>query len=477
MPKQLRQEPFPQTPSPMKQGESWQGYIKRLRAEQDLGPAQIAGIMTASTLMRRTPGAPADQRLLETLGGKLLGQPSFRSLSKDPEALRLARAGKGAELIVRMEAYRARAESETAAYARKPEQTEADARVLRTAMRSMKDSFASKPAAQREREGRYFREMLRRMQHAASLSEQGLALDAKTAKALADSVRRYVDGGTRFAGGKRPAAAFRQSMCVLKQFIPEKDFRQYCGEIDRVRKTRLPNYHRNLNPGDFTEDLLSGESRTAREYMQAAQRRMLKNGATLDGCAVVAAVMELCGGNPNAVIRKSDLQSAVNQLEKPGTAFMRVMEDEDARSHYSELASNGNVMQIGLDIIGSANRHSARAAQWQMDRAMKKAGQEKGGMSTDRLADILAARAVATAGKAGQPITNGAFRALSESIRNSEGFSRLAAQYRSDPGLRGRIDRGFAAGDAGKTLEQEYAKTTAQPQRRADQEVVPAARL
>ena len=282
MPKQIRRERFPQSPSPLRTGESWTSYVNRLRGEAQLGPEQMAGIMAAAALMRRNPGAPADQRLLDALGRRMLRQPSFRSLTQDPEALKLARGGKGAQMIVMMGEKRERSEQETAAYGRSPQDAEADARILRSAVKSMKESFASRPSAQREREGKLFREMLRRMDHAASLSEQGIPLDGKTARELTQCVRRYVDGGSALPGGRRPAAASRQAMCVLKRFMPEKAFSEYCGEINQLRKTRIPNYKRELKPGDFSEDILTGEARTAREYMLAAQRRMLKNGATLE---------------------------------------------------------------------------------------------------------------------------------------------------------------------------------------------------
>ena len=461
MPNQKTKESFQDLrAAPVRAGETWKEYIERLRKGPTVGAAELSGIMCATVLMGKNPNVRVNEQMLNALSARLTKQPSFRRLARDPEALALGRNGKGAEIIVRMGEIKRETDAARARYQRDKSQVRDDAIFLRAAERSMKDSFAQVSPAQKERENRRFLEMMKRMDHARSLAEQGIPLDGKTSRELAQAVQQYNNGGGKTPGGKQQAAASKEALCVLRRLMPAEEFNDYCNSINQAHKAYSPAHRRHVNPADYDDALLRGGARTARDLMLASQRQ-LNRGLTLDGCATVSAIMKLCSGNPNAVIRKDALTAEIGKLKAPGSAFLRAMSDESARGKYAELANQGKGVLLGKSLLQASKEHSIRSAQWQINQSVTSGAKEQGGASVEKLAVILAAREMAVNASATQNITNGAFRVKTEQIRSSPGFSALAAQYRQDPALRHRINAGLTNGDGGKALEQEYKKVNA----------------
>ena len=450
--------------APVLEGETWKQYIDRLRKEPSLGASQVAGIMAATVLMGKDPNAPARGRMLDALSDRLIKQPSFRRLVRDPETLRLARGGKGAEIIVRMGEKKRQEEEERRRYQRDPNKVREDAAFFRAVLKSMKDSFANHSAAQRERESQRFLEMTKRIDHARSMAEQGIPLDGKTARELAQAVQAYNNGGTKTPGGKQQAAASKEALCVLKRLMPEDAFNSYCADINRAHQAQSPAHRRHVNPADYGEALLNGGARTARDLMLASQRQMNK-GMTLDGCATVTAIMKLSRGNPNAIVRREALETEIKKLKAPGSAFLRAMSDDAARGRYAELASKGETARLSRSILQDAKTHSVRAAQWQLNQSLTSTAKDKSGASVDKLAGILAAREMALSADASQNISNSAFKARTEQIRSSAGFAALASRYENDQAFRDRINDGLNKADGGRALEQEYQKVQTAPEK------------
>lgn len=454
-------------PDPVRPGETWKQYIDRLRAANTLGASQMAGIVSATVLMGKDPNAPANGRMLEALSQRVARQSSFRALTRDPEALRLARGGKGAEMIVRMGEHKKRRDEMLRKYKRDPSQAKADAVFFKNVKKSIHDSMANHSAAQRERESKRYLEMLKQLDHAQSLAEQGIAMDGKTARTLAHAVKSYNDGGGKTPGGKVPAAAAKEALCVLKRVMPAEEFNDYCSSINEAHNAKTPAHRRYVDPGKYGEELINGGARTARELMQNAQRRMSRGGMTVDGCAAVTAIMKLSSGNPNAIISRAALETEVGKLKQPGSAFLRAMDDPASRAKYAELAANGKVATLGKTITHDAKAHSVRSAQWQIQQA-KGSASKGGGVSEEKLAMILAARELATNADPSQMITNTAFRSKAEQIRSSPNFAELSNQYRTDRSFHNRINSGLQSGDGGKALQEEYLKmNTPQKQKEA----------
>ena len=438
-------------------GESWGQYIERLRKLPTVGAAQMSRIIAATVLMGKQPNAPANPRMTAALAQRVERHSSFRQLSRDPEALQMARRGKGAEMIVRMGEIKQQKDAMIRRYQRGQFQVRDDARFLKAASKSMRDSFSEQSPAQRERESKRFMEMMKHMDHARSLAEQGIPLDGKTARALAQAVQEYNDGGGKTPGGKQQAAASKEALCVLKRVMPAEEFDGYCASINQAHKAQDPRHRRHVEPNAYTEELLNGSARTARDLMLASQRQM-NRGMTVDSCAAVTAIMQLSRGNPNAIVSKDALEREISGLKSPGSAFLRAMSDDAARGRYSQLAANGETAKLGKAILHDAKQHTIRSAQWQIDQASGAAAMDGKGASVDELAQILAAREMAAGAGPSQKLTNGAFKAKTEEIRSSPSFAALATQYEKDPGCRERINQGLSNGDGGKVLEQEYEK-------------------
>lgn len=444
-------------PDSVRPGETWRQYIDRQRGVNALGASQMVGIVAATVLMGKDPDAPANGRMLETLAQRVGKQSSFRALTRDPEALRLARGGKGAEMIVRMGEHKKAREEMLRKYKRDPNLAKQDAAFFKNVTKSIKDSMATHAAAQRERESKQFLEMMKQLDHARSLAEQGIALDGKTARQLAQAVKRYNDGGGKTPGGKTQAAASKEALCVLKRIMPSEEFGDYCSSINRAHNAQTPAHRRYVDPGKYGEELVNGGARSAQQLMLNSQRYLSK-GMTLDGCAMVTAIMKLSQGNPNAIISRGELETEVSRLKTPGSAFLRAMSDPASRGKYGQLAADGKVATLGKSIIQDAKAHSVRSAQWQIRQSQSSAAREGTGASVEKLAHILAARQMAASADPNQNITNGAFKAKAEQIRSSPAFVELASQYQRDGGFRDRINNGLTNGDGGKALEQEYQK-------------------
>lgn len=466
MAKEVKKSPM--RAEPVREGESWRQYIRRLRTAPTLGPAQIAGIMAATVLMGKKANAPANPRTLDALSTRLTRQPSFRRLCRDPESLQLARGGKGAELISKMGEIKRQQDEMIRKYDRSSYKVRDDAVMLDAAMKSMEDSFATRSAVQKERESKRFAEMIKRMEYARSLAEKGIPMDGKTARELAQVVQRYNDGNGKTPGGKQQAAASKEAMSVLKYLMPQEEFSAYCNDINRAHNAESPRHRRHVDEKKFGMDVLTGNARSAAQLMTATQKQ-LSRGLTVDGCAAATAIRTLSKGNPNAIIGKEELDREIKKLKQPGSAFLRAMGDNKARERYTQLAAEGKVGRLSKSILHDARTHSVRSAQWQVNQAVKSTGKGGGGVSVDKLAAILAAREMAMTSGPDQNITNRAFQVRTEQIHSSPGFSALANQYRSDPSLRSRINQGLSNGDGGKVLEEEYKKVNS-PQREKEAE-------
>ena len=442
-----------------KAGESWRSYLRRL-ADMPASAPQMAGIIAATTLMRRSPDTPVNPEMLETLASRIVRRPELRELSRDPKAIVLAKQGKGGELINELSAKRELIRQRTERYRRPEGLMREDAAFLKLAISSIKDESTRRGAAMKERESLRLQEMIKRMEHAQSLLEQGIPLSGKVTRELVGAVRRYNDGGTAIPGGKKPAAMSKQAMCVLKRFSPQQEFENYCGEINRHRGAERASHPLHVDPAGYDRGVLTGSTRTASELLRDSQRQLLR-GLTVDGCAAATAIRLLSNGNPNAVIPADKLQTEMKRLKTPGSAFMKVMEDEKSRGSLSAMAAQGKIGALSRTIVHQAKLHSVRAAQWQINQAAA-AVANNGKATKAQLAGVLAARELTTGSEPGTMLTNKAFRERARQIEQSDGFNALAERYEKSPSYRNYINAGLRTGSSGEKLTQEYQKMSAQ---------------
>ena len=120
------------------------------------------------------------------------------------------------------------------------------------------------------------------------------------------------------------------------------------------------------------------------------------------------------------------------------------------------LASKGQVGKVGSSIIEEARKHSAKAAQWQMDQAASAAGAGKG--SKQVMATVLAAKELFNNSDPATGITKDAFAHRANTIAESQAFKKLAQRYDQDPAYRNRMDSEIAAGDKSNAVLLDYKK-------------------
>lgn len=132
------------------------------------------------------------------------------------------------------------------------------------------------------------------------------------------------------------------------------------------------------------------------------------------------------------------------------------MKDSEARGRLASLASKGQVGKVGSSIIEEARKHSARAAQWQIDQAASAAGAGKG--SKQVLAAVLATKELFNNSDPATGITKDTFDQRASTIAASPAFSKLSQRYDQDPAYRSRMDSEIAAGDKSNAVLLDYKK-------------------
>ena len=127
------------------------------------------------------------------LGGVCAGFAEYMDF--DPVAVRLGYAA--LTLFTAFAAAEKQRQDTLDAKYKRPEEKELvamDAELLKTAMNGLRDSAGSAPTSgspENESRGKLFTEMMKRMEHARSLAEQGIQLSGESTKALVDAVKAY----------------------------------------------------------------------------------------------------------------------------------------------------------------------------------------------------------------------------------------------------------------------------------------------
>ena len=444
--------------------ETYRQYRSRLRDDRSMTASRAAALMATAMLMQGKANEPVDREKLYELEKKLRQQPAFRMMMKDKRAAELLRSGGGSGLIGLMAAKEEERQRSFDKYKRPSEKVKEDARLLNSAVEGLRknpppaDAGAGTGDPEQERQGKLYREMMKRLEEAGTLADSGVPLSGERTKALITAVKAYNDGGRKeLPGGEAPAAGQLEAMSLLKQFLPEREFRGYCRRINLARGLEGPDSAGYLAPESFVPERLTEGAKTAKEWYAESQTRLMKT-FSVEGCAEAAAIRKLSEGSAHKVLRREDLDREVKELCTPGSAFMRAMGDDKAREQYARLAAAGKPEALSENLLSAAWMHSARAAQWQINRSARElvSGPVNVYVASENLANILAARELARRGSAGEPITNGAFRARAEQLMEDPSFQRMAERYSEDPAFRRRMNRELMRDRTGKSLQSVY---------------------
>ena len=420
--------------------------------QNDSVALRIAGLMAASMLKDE----PKDSVKLERLKQALMRQPAFGQLAADPKSQRLLREGRGADLCALFASGDSRINGPRGPYARPKALAKSDAEFLKTASDSIKDGEVQGRPAQTEREGALLNELTKRMDNAQSLLEKGIQPSERDTAELVTAAKRYNDSGTGIPGGRREAAYSKQAMCVLARYMPAEEFAAYCDGINAARGAKAPTARGHVDPRNYNADLLKGKTRTAKELMDET-RRQLASGVTTDACARAAAVCRLSGGDPTALIPAERLEAEVASYKKPGSAFMRVMQDPVAKDKLASLASKGLAGSVGGTIIDESRRHSAHFARRKMEAASVAAA--AGHADKQTMAQLLAARELDSSPDPAEMLTDSAFMQKAGSIAASRGFANMAQRYDHDPAYRAKTDHELASGNGVNILADEHSRS------------------
>ena len=455
--------------------ETYRQYLSRLKDDQSLTRSRAAALMATSMLMQGKANQPMDREAFHALSRKLEKHPAIRLMMQDTKTVGLLRSGNGNGLL-RLLADKETERQHSFDRFRRPEEfVKEDAKFLKTAADRLKQKppLASADGKNDPEKDKRYQEMMKRLEHAQDLADHGVQLSGEKTKELIKAVKAYNDAGDK----KLPADAGEaeghlEAMCILSRYMPEKDFRAYCKQLNKAHGAANPRQSRYEDPEAYPADRLEGGAKTAKEWYTDSKTRLMKN-FSIEGCAEAAAIRRLSQGNPHKVIRRDELEGETKRLSEPGSALSRTLKDEKAREEYVHLASMGEAEDLGTDLLAAAKKHSARAAQWQVNRSIRElvSGPVNPYVAAENLANILAARELAVRGDAGESLTNGAFQARAEQLRADPSFQRLASRYSEDPSFRRRMNRELGEDNSATMLQEAYHRAAAPGrERRAEQQ-------
>ena len=430
--------------------------MQNLKANaQNADEATAAQMLAVSIIMDSEDAhSMADTQRIERDSQKLQQQTAFKNLMKDPKAMDLVKAGKHHELMILLAEKQAEVDHQFDDYKRTPNQLNADKQILEDYLRS---TTGTAKAGNVELEGKSarYREMIKQIEQAQSLLDQGIPLTGEQNKALCTAIRNYNDNGSKIAGGRASLNQhYTQNMTVLKQLSPVKEFNQYCREIQeahpRTRETR---------PENFVPGRLNGTVKTAGE-LKDHYKKELQHGFSENAVAAVCAINKLSKGDKYFTISQAQLQKEVSKMLEHGSAFRRVMTNGEERKNIQALTNGGNMNQVAKTVQEYSTKHAIGSAQWHMNRA---AGALYRGNLNRYNAETNLAMALASYQKAAASkdpsvmLDNKSFAADVDKIRSSKDFQTMVDRYVSDPQYRSQIQKGLQK-ESGKALETELNK-------------------
>ena len=224
-------------------------------------------------------------------------------------------------------------------------------------------------------------------------------------------------------------------------------------------------------------------------------RDKLQDSFTLDTAAEALAIQQISGGDPNKLITAEALEKQKGLLKQPGSAFMKVMQDDKARENLRQLADMGEAEEVvgdlnkgiakekerryqearrkAQEVREQARKHVVRTAQGEINRSIRHLA---GGGPLNRffteqyLANILASEQLAVNARGDEKITNAAFRERAEELRQDPAFRALADRFVNEPQYRQQMLDDLVRDRSANGLAEEYRKLKHPAQQRREQQ-------
>ena len=444
-------------------GNTYRNYVATLK-KSGYTDRNVAHLIAASIMMQSDPNAGVNWNALEELASRLKVQPAFARLMSDPETRNLVSAGDGVALIEKLAAVENERRNELDQYGRPAEYAYDDSLFLTAVkenLRDKEDGYRT-PGAGLNREDKLYQEMIKQIEHAESLAEKGLPLSGDDSKKLINAVKKYNDGGTKTPGGTHKAAGFTEAMCILKRYMPEREFLSYCERINARTKTKI-------DPESFTDRRMYGYDLSVAD-MKKRCRTDLENDLTLENCAALVA----CAMAPskNGLIDVESYEAQKAKLLQDGSAFRRAMDDEAVQKKVVSLVQSGSkANKIISAISDEATNHLGKTAQWQYNRSRQAliGGRTNTYVSGEHLANIMALHRFSLSAGIADQVTNKSFAERAEEIKADPIFRRMADRYASDPEYRNHINSKLKEDGTGASLTEEYGRLQRNMNRKARQ--------
>ena len=449
---------------------TYRQYLNSLKNSAAIDPnsKQVLAQALAVSLHMQWDGAGAkcDFDAVDATASKLMKQKSFKALAKDPLAFRLAREGRHLELIQMLDNKENEIRKQTEDYIRSPkaEDVKKDADFLTAAADALKNGSAKGRPAELEKKSPRYIEMMKQVEAAQAKTAGGVQLSAAENKAMITALQKYINGGTKIAGGPKKVPHFKEAMCVLKEFMPPDDFRKYVNRINEAHpKSRTA-------VDAFIFDRMVNKVKTAEE-IRAEVKGSMRVGFNENDCATLLAVNNLSKGDRNALITPEQLEAEKQRLLESGSAMNRALSSPMEREFLRGLAMAGKMKQLGQQLDMASKHHAIGAAQWQVNRSIKMLTQGPANkfFATDHLANILVAHELASGAGPGTKIDKAAFDLAKENIKQDPAFKKLAERYNSDPAYRERINKDLLLDKSGSILPLEMHTIKNPPQRQRPQ--------
>lgn len=476
---------------------TYERFIEQLKTQDEIKGSTVANMIAAAFWFsgpNRNPNDPIERKKITETAGKLVRQEAFKNLMKDPETVNLARQGKTTDLIALLADKQTAIDADDRRYEHEntPAQIQKDNRFLQEATicnayyyseweRKNRDGNAvgKSPAEIRKMTKRH-QEMMKKLDAARAMTQDGKRVPGRTAKELIQSIKDYLEAGTGVPGGldNEPVPCFQETMTVLKHLMPEDEFKQYCYSISEQH----PDWKQKMEiaPESFTQKRMNHKEATAGELLRRYKVELQRNFSE-ETCAKVVAIEELSKGNRNARIDLNEFKAKTEQNLAKGSAFRKMMQTGTERERLQALAADGKIGEFRKTsgwymydhVVKTAQGHINRSTQALLSRGVDNYHR------TTHMANILAARQIAMEAGAGTKISNGSFLDRMGEIMNDPAFQEMADRYNKDPNYRKRLDATLTKNNAGAGLEAEYktikerVKRTEERQRENQQVINP----
>lgn len=424
----------------------------------------VADMIATAILMQRDPRERFNKEAVDELAAKILNQPAFERLMSDPKAKQLKENGNGVGLIEMLAAKENERKAEQDQYIRPEEFAYEDSLFLREAIDKLqkKEGTPGAGAAGKSRKNKRFREMIKQLEHAESLTEKGIQLSGDDTKKLIDAVKKYNDGGSAVPGGTKRAAGATEAMCILKRYMPAGEYKMYCDRINARLKKKI-------DPESFSEKRLYEQELSVSE-MKKQCRQNLQKEFTLENCAALVA----CATTKpkNGLIDAEEYEKQKARLLEDGSAFKKALMDKDVQKKIFDMADQGEkANKIIGEISSSAMGLAGKSSQWYFNRSRGALlnGRVNTYFAGEHLANIMALHQFSLTAEMGDKVTSQSFAERAEVIRQDPVFKRMADRYALDPEYRRHINGKLREDGTGASLTEEYGRVQRSMHRRKAQ--------